>query len=44
MNRQGWRRGGDGWRKVDGKVREFKLHVKQTAGPFEKLEPEVCVS
>lgn len=30
--------------RVDIKVTEFKLHVKQTAGPFEWLEPEVGAS
>lgn len=33
-----------GGERVDVKVTEFKLHVKQTAWPFEWLEPEVCVS
>ena len=30
--------------RVDVKVTEFKFRVKQTAGPFERPEPEVCVS
>lgn len=30
--------------RVDIKVTEFKLHVKQTAGSFERLESEVGAS
>lgn len=26
------------------KVAEFKLHVKQTAELFERLEPDICAS
>lgn len=33
-----------GGARVDVKVTEFKLHVKQTTGPFQQLEPEVCVT